>query len=188
MEKMDDQERISALADGQLRGEDAAFAVQAAACDAQGRQTWLAYQAIGEVLRQGRPDGGTPPELFLSRLQEKLRQEAPLARPAPAPELVAVPVRPAANDWLWKTVAGLASVAAVAAVAWNVGGPAANVQPQLAAAPANVVPVADARTVTMIRDPRLDQLLAAHRQLGGANALQAPSGFLRNATFEGPAR
>jgi sigma-E factor negative regulatory protein RseA len=40
----------------------------------------------------------------------------------------------------------------------------------------------------MIRDPRLDELLAAHRQLGGASALQAPAGFLRNATFEAPAR
>ena len=39
----------------------------------------------------------------------------------------------------------------------------------------------------MLRDPRLDELLAAHRQLGGA-ALQMPSGFLRNATFEGPGR
>jgi sigma-E factor negative regulatory protein RseA len=54
-----------------------------------------------------------------------------------------------------------------------------------------VTPVAaasDPRAPAMLRDPRLDQLLAAHRQLGGATALQAPSGFLRNATFEGPAR
>jgi sigma-E factor negative regulatory protein RseA len=41
----------------------------------------------------------------------------------------------------------------------------------------------------MIRDPRLDEMLAAHRQLGGgASALQTPAGFLRNATFEGPVR
>ena len=41
----------------------------------------------------------------------------------------------------------------------------------------------------MIRDPRLDEMLAAHRQLGGsASALQTSAGFLRNATFEGPAR
>ena len=36
----------------------------------------------------------------------------------------------------------------------------------------------------MIRDPQLDALLAAHRQLGGASALQMPTGFLRNTTFE----
>ena len=38
----------------------------------------------------------------------------------------------------------------------------------------------------MLRDPRLDALLEAHQQAGGAS--QMPSGFLRNATFEGPAR
>jgi sigma-E factor negative regulatory protein RseA len=101
----------------------------------------------------------------------------------------------AANDWRWKLVASVASVAAVAAVGWNVWGTAgagAGVAgPQLAAAPMGVTPVAaasDPRAPAMLRDPRLDQLLAAHRQLGGATALQAPSGFLRNATFEGPAR
>lgn len=36
----------------------------------------------------------------------------------------------------------------------------------------------------MIRDPQLDALLAAHRQFGGTSALQMPTGFLRNATFE----
>lgn len=35
----------------------------------------------------------------------------------------------------------------------------------------------------MIRDPQLDALLAAHRQFGGASALQMPAGFLRNAAF-----
>jgi len=38
----------------------------------------------------------------------------------------------------------------------------------------------------MLRDARLDELLAAHQQAGGAS--QMPSGFLRNATFEGPSR
>ena len=38
----------------------------------------------------------------------------------------------------------------------------------------------------MLRDPRLDQLLEAHRQAAGG--AQMPSGFLRNATFEGPSR
>ncbi|MEJ8820852.1 sigma-E factor negative regulatory protein [Variovorax humicola] len=38
----------------------------------------------------------------------------------------------------------------------------------------------------MLRDPRLDELLAAHQQAGGAS--QMPSTFLRNATFEGPSR
>ena len=40
----------------------------------------------------------------------------------------------------------------------------------------------------MLRDARLDELLAAHKQFGGISALQMPAGFLRNATFENPAR
>lgn len=38
----------------------------------------------------------------------------------------------------------------------------------------------------MLRDPRLDQLLEAHRQAAGG--AQMPSGFLRNATFESSER
>jgi sigma-E factor negative regulatory protein RseA len=40
----------------------------------------------------------------------------------------------------------------------------------------------------MIRNRELDALMAAHRQSGGSSALQNPSGFLRNATFDGAAR
>jgi sigma-E factor negative regulatory protein RseA len=192
MDKMDNnQELISALADGQLRGEALARGVQLAA-SAEGRQAWHAYHVVGEVLRSGRACVGSPPDAFLDRLQLRLREEPLLAEPVVQAVPAVLPVdRPAANDWLWKLVAGVASVAAVTAVGWNMygslGGSGAG--PQLAAAPAQVVPVAaDPRATAMIRDPRLDQLLAAHRQLGGATALQQSSGFLRNATFEGPAR
>lgn len=189
MDKMDNQELISALADGQLAGEEFARGVQAAAMDARARHAWWSYHLVGEVLRTGRADTGTAPEAFLARLQARLGQET-VAAPA-----LAVPVvrseQHAANDWRWKLVAGVASVAAVAAAGWNVLG--TNVagpvpQPQLAAAaPARMPQVAEAGA-PMIRDPRLDQLLAAHRQLAGATAFAASSGFLRNATFEGPAR
>jgi sigma-E factor negative regulatory protein RseA len=61
--------------------------------------------------------------------------------------------------------------------------------PQLAAAPGvQQAAVAEAAAAPMTRDQRLDKLLAAHRQFGGATALQTSSGFLRSATFEGPAR
>jgi sigma-E factor negative regulatory protein RseA len=37
---------------------------------------------------------------------------------------------------------------------------------------------------TLIRDARLEQLLAEHRQFGGMSALQMPAGFLRDATHD----
>lgn len=190
MDKMDNQELISALADGHLRGTAFARGVEAAAGDAKGRATWHAYHVIGEVLRSGRACAGSPPEVFLARLQQRLQQESAVPRIEVLPPAPLRLERPAANDTRWKLVAGFASMAAVAAVGWNMFGAAGSAsQPQLAAAPAAVIPVAaEPRATAMIRDPRLDQLLAAHRQLGGATALQTSSGFLRNATFEGPAR
>ena len=188
MEQMDNQEMISALADGQLRGEDVARAVEAAAADARAREAWCAYHVVGEVLRTGRASAGAAPEAFLAKLQQRLREE-PAAVPAVQP--VRHAGRPAANDWAWKLVAGVASVAAFGAVGWNLWGAGSGAATQLATggAPAVVSVSAEANAApAMIRDRRLDQLLQAHRQFGGGTALETTSGFLRNATFEGPAR
>jgi sigma-E factor negative regulatory protein RseA len=120
---------------------------------------------------------------------------------------------PAANEsnFRWKLVAGFVSMAAVVAIAWNAGSPvnSARGQDELARSSASQpavvavgapsqpasedpktqiqVTVAGSQQV-MIRDPRLDELLFAHRQFGGTSALQMPAGFLRNATFESPGR
>lgn len=116
--------------------------------------------------------------------------------------------RPAANDGVfrWKLVAGLASFAAVAAIGWGALGsigpqPGAGAQLARSAAPAVgttqvmalAAPVPAASQAAdmapvMLRDARLDELLAAHRQTVGASALGNAAGFLRNATFEGPGR
>jgi len=210
MDKMTSQEMMSALADGQLRGDDFARGVELACSDAQAREAWQNYHLIGEVLRSGERAAGVAPAGFMDRLSQRLAQEPALQMPAKTPELIAIkhlPTRgeatfdaqivaagPAANDgsFRWKLVAGFASLAAVTAIGWTVvgsmGGQLAG-QPQLAGSPAQGE-VAQTGTASgvMIRDARLDELLAAHRQFGGASALQTPAGFLRNATFEGPAR
>ncbi|MEJ5991024.1 RseA family anti-sigma factor [Ramlibacter sp. PS3R-8] len=189
---MDNREMISALADGQLRGDALVRAVQAAAADAPSREAWCAYHLVGEVLRTGRAPVGAAPEAFLAQLRGRLQAEpAPRAAATVFPEIVVRgSERAAANDWRWKIAAGVASVAAVAAIGWNMAGTGmpSSAQPQLAAAPAAGVTAAAVQPASMIRDPQLDRLLAAHRQHGGATALQTSSGFLRNATFEGPAR
>ena len=99
----------------------------------------------------------------------------------------------------WKMVAGLASVATVAALSWSflLGGVGTDQGQQWAQAPApqslavSELPLESAGLQGMVtakglmwRDPQLDALLAAHRQHGGMNALHVPVGFLRNATYD----
>lgn len=198
-DRMEHKELISALADGQLQGEAFSRAMDTACVGRDALQTWHAYHLIGDVLRSGELAGGAPANRFLEKLSERLAQEGAADRPQPPAALPPIVVRPAANDgsFRWKMVAGVASMAAFAAVGWSVLGtgasPAFTAQ-QLAASPQQL-PAGDSAIVltrgepgVMIRDPKLDELLAAHRQFGGASALQSSAGFLRSATFEGPAR
>lgn len=198
MENMNTQELMSALADGQLQGEALARGLEVAASDPAAVQAWHSYHLIGDVLRSADLAGGAAPGAFLARLRQGLQQEQPFA-PAAAQPIAVLPAtsvaRPgrAANDasGRWKLVAGFASVAAVAAIGWTVvGGSGQPAGPQLAGAGGGTqaVAVSAGERGMMLRDPRLDQLMQAHRQFGGTTALQAPAGFLRNATFEGPAR
>ncbi|MFY3384561.1 sigma-E factor negative regulatory protein [Paracidovorax sp. MALMAid1276] len=198
-------EQLSALADGELDGDEWAQALEFA-CEEQGQSTWAVYQLVGDVLRS--PDlAQTGDAAFLARLRAQLAQEPVMPRPAvestraPAQGLVAAPagaVDAAANAsvFRWKMAAGFASLAAVAAIGWSslatLQSPGAAAGAQLASGPEPSAPViavaeGDGQQV-MIRDPRLDELLAAHKQFGSTSALQMPAGFLRNATFESPGR
>ena len=211
-ENLNQKEMLSALADGQLSGNALTQALEFSSQD-EGRETWQLYQLVGDVLRSpelARPvDNGD----FLARLRTQLAQEAaPVAQAtvsspaAPAQPVLTqfTPPPQAANDsvFRWKMVAGLASLAAVATLVWSavggLGGPPAGAQMAAVSAPvtasvsvqAPAVSLADnqAPQQVMIRDPRLDELLAAHKQFGGTSALQLPAGFLRNANFEAPKR
>lgn len=196
-------EQLSALADGQLQGDEFAAALAWAAED-EGRDTWGVYHLVGDVLRSSDLARPVNPA-FLSRLRDELAKEAPHKRPQAPVELdhhIAAHLPGAANAsvFRWKMVAGFASLAAVAAIGWTsfsqlqgAGGPGAQLaasSPERATTQgAPVVAVADAEgQQVMIRDPRLDELLAAHKQFGSTSALQMPAGFLRNATFETPGR
>ncbi len=203
MDKMQMHEMISALADGQLRGEALERVIETVATDDQARNAWHTYHLIGDVLRSGSLPTGTAPAAFLAGFQVRLEREQGRDRvadvvastvpmvPVAATEVVHAATE-AANDgsFRWKMVAGVASLAAVAAIGWTaVADITRSQQPQLASAAPQGAGAAAERPAIMIRDPRLDEMLAAHRQLGGgASALQTPAGFLRNATFEGPAR
>jgi sigma-E factor negative regulatory protein RseA len=197
MEKMQTQELISALVDGQLQGEAFARGVHLAASDPVGSEAWHAYHLIGDVLRSGELAAGAPADAFLGKLSARLGGQQvgdlPAVQVLGTARTVSSASRPAANDanFRWKVVAGVASCAAVAAIAWSVVGGVTAKPEQAQMATAVSAPAAVAASSApgvMIRDPRLDEFLAAHRQLGGASALQMPAGFLRNATFESGSR
>ncbi len=203
-------EAVSALVDGQLRGAAFARVVEALHGDARMRADWQAYHLVGELLRQG--EAASPMRAsdgLAARVAARLAVEpgasadGPLSAEAgidPAAARPTLPVdapangvslqppqglRQAANDplWRWRAVAGVATVMAFAAVGWNLLSGAV-------ATPAATTPVLARAEPSrqMLRDPRLDELLAAHEQSAGISALQMPAGFLRNATFEGRGR
>ncbi len=205
---MTKREQLSALADGQLHGDEFRDAL-AYAAETEGHSTWQLYHLVGDVLRSSDFARPASPD-FMARLRVELAKEAPPTVHVDAREQQVAVVAPAmeaaanASVFRWKMVAGFASLAAVAAIGWTTlatlqgpGGPGAAGGAQLARTPdsvpspgaAPVVAVADAEGgQVMIRDPRLDELLAAHKQFGSTSALQMPAGFLRNATFDSPGR
>lgn len=195
-------ECLSALMDGEVRESefDALFDAGSAGADLHTR--WHCYQLLGDSLRQSEPLLTVrAPQDFLAGVMAGLSEEgvAPLQL---APSASTTQVRaPAANDAVmrWKWLAAVASVTAVVAVSWGAltasspgGGGAANgalLANNGAETPVPFSLVSQPVAVntdqgTLIRDARLEQLLAEHRQYGGASALQMPAGFLRNATYE----
>ncbi len=207
------QEALSALADGEIGTTALSGLIADINTHPEDLGTWHAYQVIGDVLRgSATVVSAQAPGDFLAGVRQRLQAEG-VARPA-QPVVARLEPAPAvaANDavFRWKMVAGVASVAAVMAVSWNlIGGAPSGAGgvsgPQLAsitavpapAAPPAVVPVASVAPSSpstevvvntgqgaVIRDARLEELLAEHRQHGGMSALQMPTGFIRGATYD----
>ena len=207
-ESLKTRQRVSDLMDGLLRDQAFSQALEQLQSSQQARSVWYAYHLVGDVLRSPDLAPGVDEAAFLRRLQQRLRAESP-PRPVAADEGLAAGAQPpygpldraasgipAANDgrFSWKWVASFASLLVVAALGWNAlsdirGGDASAHWAGGVSDPAKELLVQpDPQGQPMIRDPRLDQLLMAHRQSGGVSVLQLPAGFLRNATFEVPAR
>jgi sigma-E factor negative regulatory protein RseA len=194
----EDRELISALADGQLASGEIRSVLAASESDAGVLASWNAYHLIGDVLRSPAPTVHGADPAFIARLRVRLSEASAfdaIASTVPLASLTpALPVfdawRPASNDsaFRWKLVAGFASIAAVAAVAWTAGAGllAPSVAPQLAQSGTTQQVLVMSEQGAIVRDARMQELLAAHKQFGGTSALQMPSGFLRNATFEAP--
>ena len=208
-EMMSDLEVVSALADGQLRGDDFVHAVHLLASSSEHRSTWHAYHAVGDVMRTGACQSMDKDSEFLQRLRLNLAHErlpienGEIPPSALSEKLAQLPANAvlASNDssFLWKAWGGVFSVIAVSTVAWQmfsgVENPRGLAQVTPIAVPSQALVQNEPRELiavedqaTMIRDPRLDALLAAHQQLGGTSAFQNPTGFVRSAIFTGTGR
>jgi sigma-E factor negative regulatory protein RseA len=209
-EAVNNRELVSALADGQLRGEEFARTVEWASDAEDGRLTWQAYHVVGDILRSGEAMASARDAAFMQRLKLGLQQEPPRVASVGATDFIADYALPtqdrglkrlnseSANDGVfrWKLLAGLASLVTVLVIGWQAVGGWGDQRESLQLTqvqsenPVAALPLAEigGEPQVMIRDPQLDALLAAHRQFGGTSALQMPAGFLRNATFEGAAR
>lgn len=211
-------EQVSALADGQLGGDEFADALEALEKSEDAFVAWHCYHLVGDVLRSGDLGDALGDMAFLCRLRGRLgaplglqlNDEAVAMDDFRASQLLPDAGAAAPNVFLsgsandpssrWKLMAGLASLVAVAVVGWHLssGDAGLGAVAQLAAASgggtalvastAPTGPTSVAGPPVMLRDARLDELLAAHKQFGGTSALQMPAGFLRNATFEAPSR
>jgi hypothetical protein len=225
----------SALLDGELRGEAFARACIALESDALARQRWHDYHLVGEALRHGAEGLGvavssprTHDEVFLSRLQARLAQEAVAAGSSDG-RIAHLPgqqmpdrraLRHGANDpyGAWRFTAGLCALLVVGLLGWqgvtglqsasqarqlaqsrpdarsdNRADAGRRAMPQRVSEPVNTSAMftSSARTVqpflstqppgsdgrmVMLRDPRLDHLMA--RQGAGARSA-ADGGFPR---------
>ena len=199
------EELLSALVDGDLTSAECIEILDVCRHDFSLLNQWNVYHMVGGVLRSSTPWAVEGADMaFVSRLQHRLASEvapvsealhsraALLLQPLKQEIVSARPdnTRPgqyAANDgsYRWKIVAGFASLAAVCAVAWGASGLMSRTDaPMLALDQGNAQLVVSSPMGLMVRDTRLEEQLADHRQLGGAAALQMPSGFFRNAAFE----
>jgi sigma-E factor negative regulatory protein RseA len=198
-------ERLSAFMDGELSVNESAQVLDRLLVDTQAKETWHAYQVVGDVLRSAELAPNQSDLAFLEKLEHRLSQEPqrPVvsgARQFPVTDVALVLPedlsKPVANSpvFRWKVLAGVACSALVIVVGgglWSQtdplgGGQLAIIKPVISEVP--VVVATETSAGPMLRDPRLDELMTAHRQLGGHSALQVPAGFLRNATYEGAGR
>lgn len=199
------RERLSAILDGEATPSqfDEWLACQQHQPEQRGMacEAWHLYHLIGDVMRSDDLARASRADTFLDGVRERLRDEPVVMAPA------AVARRPGPRR-TWRaplaTAAGVVAVAG-ALVVLRLGesgieapAPAATLAQQPAPEAATVVaapaaPPAELRVVhgdqTLIRDARLDDYLAAHKQFGGGSALgSAPAMFLRNAAHEGAGR
>lgn len=160
--------------DGELAPAEVNAVLELAKSEA-GMFNWTTFQTIGDTLRSEELTHVGSTSDFLTRFSARLESEPHVLVPAVAQASATRQRLLLKPSWVRRVVPGTAIAAAVAAVSWvvvpqmrgpgDVGTPdtvVARVQQPAAPAAGGVVTVA-ADNGQMIRDPRLDEYLRAHR-------------------------
>jgi sigma-E factor negative regulatory protein RseA len=179
---------LSSLADGEWHSESGAVpdGVQQAcrlwAVDADARQTWHAYQLIGDVLRcEDLAQTAEHDAAFLSALRQRLAAEPVVLAPKTA--AVAVPSS-APTGAAGRAGFGRYGIAAAASAGFVLLGAVILALRPAATGPAPLLAAAEPPTLVangkLIRDAQLDRYLRAHREIGLAQPSALPGGAMRS--------
>lgn len=194
------REALSALVDGEADAAGAADGVSRWRDDDDAKTSWHVYQLIGDVLRSDDLAAGHRDRVFMQRLHARLIQEPTVLAPAPDVPQANPCDSPAVHAGVlhrWAVPLGL--VAGVVLVLGTLlvvrqsplsDGPVlADAKPGLSLQPNELAAVAgSSSSPELLRDPRLDRYLAAHKQFQSANAMGPSSGFIRSATYDAATR
>lgn len=202
------EEDLSALMDGELDASAAALACRAWRDDAQLRSQWHLHHLIGDVMRsEDLVSDAKRDARFLEAVRKRLAEEPVVLAPSSVAAAVVLAPTRARRSWMAPAAvaAGFAVVAGTLVVTQMAGGLGSRdlgADSSLAQAPSPVQAVALSERPAsgasempaaglngqLVRDARLDEYLAAHKKFGGSSFSGGPSGFLRNASVEVPAR
>ncbi|WP_420475268.1 sigma-E factor negative regulatory protein [Noviherbaspirillum sp. ST9] len=180
------QEKISALADGELPGEHIDI-VLAALRNKEGKADWDIYHQIGDVLRSDDMAVDLSPG-FSSRLSARLDAEPTIMAPALASSGESTGAASGARMRRW-ALPSMAAATAMATVAFfttpqlmvalknDATAPAV----QMASGTDGSVVTASAPDGVVLRDPRIDDYLMAHQRI--SPSVYSTAQFARSANF-----
>lgn len=122
-QSMESAERISALVDGQLQGDEFVEALADLESSGDARSNWDTYHLLGDVMRAGGSVVRTHDADFVLRLRQRMAKNHAEMVAVKAYEIRAGGKNQSkfisANDGSWRRVAGFASVALAGVLAWQ---------------------------------------------------------------------
>lgn len=122
-QSIESAQRVSALVDGQLQGDELAHALADLASSSEARANWDTYHLIGNVMRSGASQARTHDADFVRRLRLKMADNAIEFVAVEAIDIRATGLNNSkyvsANDASWRRVAGVAAIALAGVLAWQ---------------------------------------------------------------------